>query len=161
MTYSDAGLGRMTRTLHDLYRKHLIRSPYKDRERPVLINNWEATYFDFDTEKLLAIAREAKKSGIEMLVMDDGWFGDKYRRVQDNSSLGDWVVDRKKLPNGLENLIQTADRNGIKFGIWIEPEAVNSKSELFEKHPDWALQVKGRPLQYGRGGTQMLSLIHI
>ena len=84
------------------------------------------------------------------------WFGDKYRRVQDNSSLGDWVVDRKKLPNGLENLIQTADRNGIKFGIWIEPEAVNSKSELFEKHPDWALQVKGRPLQYGRGGTQML-----
>ena len=156
LTYSDAGLGRMTRTLHDLYRKHLIRSPYKDRERPVLINNWEATYFDFDTEKLLAIAREAKKSGIEMLVMDDGWFGDKYRRVQDNSSLGDWVVDRKKLPNGLENLIQTADRNGIKFGIWIEPEAVNSKSELFEKHPDWALQVKGRPLQYGRGGTQML-----
>lgn len=94
--------------------------------------------------------------GGELFVMDDGWFGDKYRRVQDNSSLGDWVVDRKKLPNGLENLIQTADRNGIKFGIWIEPEAVNSKSELFEKHPDWALQVKGRPLQYGRGGTQML-----
>lgn len=79
MTYSDAGLGRMTRTLHDLYRKHLIRSPYKDRERPVLINNWEATYFDFDTEKLLAIAREAKKSGIEMLVMDDGWFGHRNR----------------------------------------------------------------------------------
>ncbi len=83
--------------------------------------------------------------------MDDGWFGDKYRRVQDNSSLGDWVVDRKKLPNGLENLIQTADRNGIKFGIWIEPEAVNSKSELFEKHPDWALQVKRTALAIRTG----------
>ena len=88
--------------------------------------------------------------------MDDGWFGDKYRRVQDNSSLGDWVVDQKKLPHGIEGLIREADKNGIKFGIWIEPEAVNSKSELFEKHPDWALQVKERPLQYGRGGTQML-----
>ena len=93
--YSDEGLGKMTRTFHDLYREHLIRSPYLHKKRPILINNWEATYFDFDTEKLVAIAREAKKDGIEMLVMDDGWFG---HRNNDDSSLGDWFVNEEKLP---------------------------------------------------------------
>ena len=127
-----------------------------DQVRPVLLNSWEGVYLDVNEPAMAEMMKDIAALGGELFVMDDGWFGDKYRRVQDNSSLGDWVVDRKKLPNGLENLIQTADRNGIKFGIWIEPEAVNSKSELFEKHPDWALQVKGRPLQYGRGGTQML-----
>jgi len=114
LTYSDAGLGGMTRTLHDLYRKHLIRSPYKDRERPVLINNWEATYFDFDTEKLLAIAREAKKSGIEMLVMDDGWFG---HRNDDNTSLGDWQVNEQKITGGLKRLVDQVNEIGLEFGI--------------------------------------------
>ena len=101
LTYSDAGLGRMTRTLHDLYRKHLIRSPYKDRERPVLINNWEATYFDFDTEKLLAIAREAKKSGIEMLVMDDGWFGNRNADNYSVSATG--TVNEAEADGRIEN----------------------------------------------------------
>ena len=141
MTYSDAGLGRMTRTLHDLYRKHLIRSPYKDRERPVLINNWEATYFDFDTEKLLAIAREAKKSGIEMLVMDDGWFG---HRNDDNTSLGDWQVNEQKITGGLKRLVDQVNEIGLKFGIWFEPEMISPDSELYRTHPDWAIALPGR-----------------
>lgn len=141
LTYSDAGLGRMTRTLHDLYRKHLIRSPYKDRERPVLINNWEATYFDFDTEKLLAIAREAKKSGIEMLVMDDGWFG---KRNNDHCSLGDWFVNEEKLKGGLKPLVDRVNALGLKFGIWFEPEMISPDSELYRKHPDWCLCAPGR-----------------
>mgnify|MGYP000696453509 FL=1 len=156
LSCSSEGFGKLSHNFHQVIREHICRGEWKNKRRPVLINNWEGTYFDFTGDKLVSIAKDAAELGVELFVMDDGWFGDKYRRVQDNSSLGDWVVDRKKLPNGLENLIQTADRNGIKFGIWIEPEAVNSKSELFEKHPDWALQVKGRPLQYGRGGTQML-----
>ena len=119
----------MTRTLHDLYRKHLIRSPYKDRERPVLINNWEATYFDFDTEKLLAIAREAKKSGIEMLVMDDGWFG---HRNDDNTSLGDWQVNEQKITGGLKRLVDQVNEIGLKFGIWFEPEMISPDSELYQ-----------------------------
>lgn len=141
MTYSDAGLGRMTRTLHDLYRKHLIRSPYKDRERPVLINNWEATYFDFDTEKLLAIAGEAKKSGIEMLVMDDGWFG---HRNDDNTSLGDWQVNEQKITGGLKRLVDQVNEIGLKFGIWFEPEMISPDSELYRTHPDWAIALPGR-----------------
>ena len=141
LTYSDAGLGGMTRTLHDLYRKHLIRSPYKDRERPVLINNWEATYFDFDTEKLLAIAREAKKSGIEMLVMDDGWFG---HRNDDNTSLGDWQVNEQKITGGLKRLVDQVNEIGLEFGIWFEPEMISPDSDLYRTHPDWAIALPGR-----------------
>ena len=147
MTYSDAGLGRMTRTLHDLYRKHLIRSPYKDRERPVLINNWEATYFDFDTEKLLAIAREAKKSGIEMLVMDDGWFG---HRNDDNTSLGDWQVNEQKITGGLKRLVDQVNEIGLKFGIWFEPEMISEDSDLYRAHPDWAFAIPGRVPNHSR-----------
>ena len=141
MTYSAAGLGAMTRNLHDLYRGHLIRSPYKDKKRPILINNWEATYFNFDTEKLLAIAREAKKSGIEMLVMDDGWFG---HRNDDNTSLGDWYVNEEKLQGGLKHLVDEVNKIGLKFGIWFEPEMISPESKLYREHPDWAIAIPGR-----------------
>lgn len=141
LTCSDCGLGGMTRSLHDLYREHLIRSPYKDKERPILINNWEATYFDFDTEKLLAIAREAKKAGIEMLVMDDGWFG---CRNDDNTSLGDWDVNEKKLAGGLKHLVDEVNAIGLKFGIWFEPEMISPESKLYRAHPDWAIALPGR-----------------
>ena len=141
LVYSDHGLGKMTRTFHDLYRNHLIRSPYKDRKRPILINNWEATYFQFDTEKLLAIAREAKKSGIEMLVMDDGWFG---RRNDDNTSLGDWWVNTEKLRGGLKLLVDQVNEIGLKFGIWFEPEMISPDSDLYRAHPDWAIGIPGR-----------------
>lgn len=141
MTYSDAGLGKMTRSFHDLYRNHLIRSKYKDQQRPILINNWEATYFDFDTDKLLAIAREAKKDGIEMLVMDDGWFGN---RNEPAGSLGDWVVNEKKIKGGLKYLVDEVNKIGLKFGIWFEPEMISEDSDLYRTHPDWAIQLKGR-----------------
>ena len=139
--YSDEGLGKMTRTFHDLYREHLIRSPYLHKKRPILINNWEATYFDFDTEKLVAIAREAKKDGIEMLVMDDGWFG---HRNNDDSSLGDWFVNEEKLPGGLKTLVDKVKAEGLAFGIWFEPEMISPDSELYRRHPEWAIQIPGR-----------------
>ncbi len=145
LVYSDGGLGKMTRSFHKLYRNHLIRGVWRDRERPVLINNWEATYFNFDTEKLLSIAREAAKNGIEMLVMDDGWFG---HRESDNSSLGDWFVNEKKLPGGLPRLAEEVNKLGMKLGIWLEPEMISEDSELYKAHPDWALQLKDRsPVQ--------------
>ena len=117
MVYSAEGLGEMTRSYHAFYRRHLIRSPYNHKKRPILINNWEATYFDFDTDKLLDIAREAKKDGIEMLVMDDGWFG---KRNKDDSSLGDWVVNEEKIKGGLKNLVDKVNEIGLEFGIWFE-----------------------------------------
>lgn len=141
MIYSCEGLGKMTRTFHDLYREHLIRSPYCHRERPILINNWEATYFNFDTEKLLAIAREASRVGIEMLVMDDGWFGNRY---DDNRALGDWFVNQEKLPGGLKYLVDEVNKLGLKFGIWMEPEMISPDSDLYRAHPDWAIAVPGR-----------------
>ena len=139
--YSDQGLGKMSRTLHDLYRGHLIRSPYLHKKRPVLINNWEATYFDFDADKLVEIARDAKEAGIEMLVMDDGWFG---HRNLDDSSLGDWTVNEEKLPGGLPALVERVKAEGLSFGIWFEPEMVSPDSDLYRAHPDWAIQIPGR-----------------
>lgn len=141
MVYSSEGLSHMTRTLHDLYRNHLIRSPFKDKKRPILINNWEATYFEFTTEKLLAIAREASKLGIEMLVMDDGWFGNRF---DDNRALGDWFVNEEKLQGGLKYLVDEVNKLGMKFGIWFEPEMISPDSDLYREHPDWAIQVPGR-----------------
>ncbi|MBR6101850.1 MAG: alpha-galactosidase [Ruminococcus sp.] len=143
MVHSDSGLGAMSRTFHDLYRENLIRGEYKDKRRPILINNWEATYFGFDTEKLISIAREASKLGIEMLVMDDGWFG---HRDSDNSSLGDWFVYEKKLGTTLKYLVDEVNKLGMMFGIWFEPEMISPDSDLYRAHPDWALQVKGRPM---------------
>ncbi len=141
LVYSDEGLGKMTRNFHNLYRNHLIRGTWRDKERPVLINNWEATYFNFNTEKLLSIAREASGAGIEMLVMDDGWFG---HREGDNSSLGDWYVNEKKLPGGLKYLADEVNKLGMKLGIWVEPEMISEDSELYRKHSDWALRINGR-----------------
>ncbi len=148
MVYSSEGIGNMSRTFHDLYRNHLIRGEYKNKRRPVLINNWEATYFSFDTDKLISIARQASKLGIEMLVMDDGWFG---RRDSDNSSLGDWFVYEKKIKGGLKYLVNEVNKLGMKFGIWFEPEMVSPDSELFREHPEWAIQIKGRYMSQSRG----------
>lgn len=141
LVYSNTGIGGMTRNLHDLYRNHLIRSKFKDCKRPILINNWEATYFDFTTDKLLAIAKEAAACGIEMLVMDDGWFG---TRNSDNCALGDWIVNEKKLPGGLPFLVEKVNELGMKFGIWFEPEMISPDSELYRTHPDWAIQIPER-----------------
>lgn len=141
LAYSAEGLGGMSRAYHDLYRNHLIRSPYRDKKRPILINNWEATYFNFNTEKLLDIAREAAKAGIEMLVMDDGWFG---HRNDDNTSLGDWQVNEEKLQGGLKFLVDEVNKIGLKFGIWFEPEMVSPDSDLYRAHPDWAIAIPGR-----------------
>lgn len=147
MVYSNEGLGKMSRTYHKLYRNNLCRGPWKLKKRPILINNWEATYFKFDEEKLYSIAEEAHKLGIEMLVMDDGWFGG---RDSDKSSLGDWFVNEEKLKGGLGALVKKVNDLGMKFGIWFEPEMINPVSELFEKHPDWAIQIPGRELTLSR-----------
>lgn len=141
MVHSSAGLGDMTRTFHDLYRKHLIRGKYRNIKRPILINNWEATYFDFDTDKLIAIAKEAAKAGIEMLVVDDGWFGNRF---DDNRALGDWFVNEDKLKGGLKYLVDEVNKLGMKFGMWFEPEMVCPDSELYRAHPDWAFAIPGR-----------------
>ena len=141
LTYSANGLGQMTRNLHDMYRNHLIRGEYKDKKRPILINNWEATYFDFNTDKLLSIAKRASALGIEMLVMDDGWFG---HRNDDNTSLGDWFVNEGKINGGLKHLVDEVNKLGMQFGIWFEPEMISPDSELYQAHPDWAIAVPGR-----------------
>ncbi len=147
MVYSSEGIGTMSRTFHDLYRRHLIRGIYKDTRRPILINNWEATYFNFDEEKLFSIAKQAKELGIEMLVMDDGWFG---KRNSDNCSLGDWYVNEDKLKGGLAKLVDRVNALGMKFGIWFEPEMISPDSDLFRAHPDWAIQSPGLPLTRSR-----------
>lgn len=141
LVYSGEGLGKISRTYHDLYRQHLIRGVWKDRKRPILINNWEGTYFDFNTEKLISIARGAAELGIEMLVMDDGWFGNRY---DDNRALGDWYVNEEKLPGGLKYLVEQINKLGMKFGIWMEPEMISPDSDLYRQHPDWAIQIPGR-----------------
>ncbi len=141
--YSDGGLGEMSRSFHRLYSNNLIRGPWKTAKRPLLINSWEAAYFYFDTEKLVSFAERAKEMGIEMLVMDDGWFG---TRNNDSTSLGDWYVNPEKFPNGLGDLIERVNKLGLKFGIWFEPEMISPNSELYKAHPDWALQVPGREI---------------
>jgi len=141
MVYSDAGLGNMSRIYHKFYRQRLCRGTFRDKERPILINNWEGTYFDFTETKLKDIASEASKVGIELFVLDDGWFG---HRDNDRSSLGDWQVDLKKLPNGLDNLAKSINQMGLKFGLWFEPEMVSPDSDLYRAHPDWCLHIPGR-----------------
>ena len=147
IVYSENGLGAMTRSYHDFYRNHLIRSKFKYEKRPILINNWEATYFDFDTDKLLAIAKSAAEHGIEMLVMDDGWFG---HRNDDATSLGDWFVNENKIKGGLKHLVDEVNKLGLKFGIWMEPEMISPDSELYRKHPDWAFAVPERTATLSR-----------
>lgn len=148
MAYSSQGLGEMSHTYHRFYQNHLIRSPYATKERPILINNWEATFFDFNEEKILSLAKKAADVGIELFVLDDGWFG---HRDSDNSSLGDWYVDKRKLPNGLKSLAEKIHKMGMKFGLWFEPEMISEDSDLFRKHPDYALHTEGRPYTIGRG----------
>lgn len=147
MCYSSQGLGEMSRTYNKLYRTRLCHGKFRDAVRPILINNWEATYFDFNAEKILAIAEEGKKLGIELMVLDDGWFG---KRDDDYSSLGDWVVDKNKLPDGLEDLVKRVHDIGMKFGLWFEPEMISEDSNLYRQHPDWCIHVPNRPYTYGR-----------
>ncbi len=144
---SPRGFGQMSRQFHRAIREHLIQDPCQGERRPVLINNWEATYFDFDADKLVEIAKTAAPLGIELFVMDDGWFG---KRDDDNSGLGDWTVNTGKLPGGLEALVPRLKELGMKFGIWIEPEMVSEDSDLYREHPDWALRIPGRAPARGR-----------
>ncbi len=139
MVYTPGGLGEMSRVFHRFYNEHLIQGKYKTQKRPLLINSWEAAYFDIDEEKLCSFAQHAKELGVEMLVMDDGWFG---HRDRDDSSLGDWFVNERKLDLG--RLIDRVHRIGLRFGIWYEPEMISPDSDLFRQHPDWCLQVPGR-----------------
>ncbi len=145
--YSPNGIGEMSRIFHRFYNKHLISGKYKTEKRPVLINSWEAAYFDIDSEKLLDFAVAAKELGIDMLVMDDGWFG---HRNDDKSSLGDWYVNREKFPNGLTPFIDKVHEIGLKFGIWFEPEMISPDSDLFKAHPDMCVHAKGREPMLGR-----------
>ena len=147
LSFSDKGLGQLSRNYHKAIRNNVCRGKYKTARRPVLINNWEATYFDFTPEKLVAIAKDAKELGIEMLVMDDGWFG---KRDSDFSGLGDWFVNEKKLKGGLKDLVEEVNKTGMKFGIWFEPEMISEDSDLYRAHPDWALTIPGRPFSRAR-----------
>lgn len=147
LTFSAEGLGKMTRNFHDFYRNHLIRSKYRNRKRPILINNWEATYFNFNEEKILKIAEQAQKLGIEMLVLDDGWFG---KREDDNSGLGDWFVNEKKMNGSMAQLAEKIHKMGMKFGLWFEPEMISEDSDLYRAHPDWAFAIPGRVPNHSR-----------
>lgn len=147
MVFTESGLGEMSRIFHRFYNTHLIRGRWKTEKRPLLINSWEAAYFDFDTEKLVAFAKSAKELGIEMLVMDDGWFG---KRNDDKGSLGDWYVNEEKISGGLSSLIEQVNKEGLKFGIWYEPEMISPDSDLFRAHPDWHVHVEGRVPMLGR-----------
>lgn len=139
--YSAHGLNGMSQSYHKLYRTRLCRGYWRDKDRPILINNWEATYFNFDKEKLLRIARKSAELGVELFVLDDGWFG---HRDSDNCSLGDWVADRRKLPDGIEGIAKAVNALGMKFGLWVEPEMVSPDSDLYRAHPDWCLHADGR-----------------
>lgn len=141
MTFSDSGFGTMSRRFHRIYRQRLCRGKYRDIERPVLINNWEATYFDFNEEKILNIAEKARDVGIELMVLDDGWFG---KRNSDNCSLGDWMPNPEKLPNGIAGLAEKVTQLGMRFGLWFEPEMVSEDSDLYRAHPDWCIHTPGR-----------------
>ena len=148
IVYSDQGLNNLSQTFHKLYQKRLVRGEWRDKERPILINNWEATEMDFTEEKILRIAKKAKELGIELFVLDDGWFGG---RENDSCGLGDWYVTNfEKLPDGIEGLSSKIDELGMKFGLWIEPEMVNKNSNLYREHPDWVLRTPNRPMSQGR-----------
>lgn len=147
MVYSNEGLSGMSRTFHKLYRTRLCRGQYRDKERYALINNWEGTYFNFTEEKLHAIADSAKAVGLNLFVLDDGWFG---KRDNDKSSLGDWFVYQEKMPNGLDGLANALKQRGLSFGLWFEPEMVSPDSNLFRAHPDWIIHVPGREPSLGR-----------
>lgn len=154
MTYSTSGKGGVSRNFHRWARMYKLS--HADVNRDILLNSWEGVYFKVNQEVMDQMMKDMSQLGGELFVMDDGWFGDKYPRDDDKTSLGDWMVCRKKLPQGIEGLVASAKKQGIKFGIWIEPEMVNSKSELYEKHPDWIVCQNNRTPSTGRGGTQMI-----
>ena len=154
LTFSKQGLSGASRNFHSWGRKYMML--HGDKERKILLNSWEGVYFNINQEGMDQMMGDIASMGGELFVMDDGWFGDKYPRNVDNSSLGDWVVDKRKLPKGIEGLLRDAKKHGVKFGIWIEPEMTNSVSELYEKHPDWVLKAPGRDPVLGRGGTQLV-----
>lgn len=147
MVYSDQGLNKMSQTYHELYRNRLARGNWRNKVRPIVCNNWEATEFDFDEEKILSIAKEAADVGVELFVLDDGWFGE---RNNDQAGLGDWFVNKEKLPSGIDGLAKKINGLGMKFGLWIEPEMVNKESLLYRNHPDWMLSTPGRRASQGR-----------
>jgi alpha-galactosidase len=147
MVYTDQGLNHMSQTFHKLYQKRLARGYWRDRARPILNNNWEATYFDFTEERLLTIARKAKDCGVELFVLDDGWFG---ARSSDRAGLGDWVANRERLPQGIAGLADKMEALGLKFGLWFEPEMVNKDSDFYREHPDWILSTPNRQVSHGR-----------
>lgn len=141
MTYTDNGFGELSHIYHRIMSENLCRGKYKSARRPVLINNWEATYFDCTKEKIMSIAKQAAELGVEMLVLDDGWYG---KREDDTSGLGDWFVNEEKMGGSLSDLVSQINAQGLKFGIWVEPEMVSEDSDLYRKHPDWALTIPGR-----------------
>lgn len=147
IVYSDQGLNAMSQTFHRLYRKRLARGEWRDKERPVLLNNWEATYFDFDEDKLVEIAKNAKKDGVELFVLDDGWFS---TRCGETSGLGDWWANTDRLPGGIKGLSERIEALGMKFGLWFELEMVNKDSELYRAHPDWIIHTPDRRTSHGR-----------
>ncbi len=147
LVYSDKGMNGMSQTYHTLYRKRLVKGVWRDKERPVLINNWEATYFNFNEEKILEMAKVSKELGMELFVLDDGWFG---QRDDDTTSLGDWFVNKQKLPNGITGLAKKINELGLDFGLWFEPEMVSKISDLYKKHPDWIIHVPNRKSSQGR-----------
>ncbi|MBU3160277.1 alpha-galactosidase [Clostridium frigoris] len=147
LVYSNKGLNYMSQSYHELYRTRLARGQWRDKVRPILVNNWEATYFDFNEDKILNIAKTGKQLGMELFVLDDGWFG---KRNDDTTSLGDWVVDKNKLPNGISNLASEIEKMGLKFGLWFEPEMVSKVSELYKNHPDWIISTPNRRVSHGR-----------
>ena len=147
MVYSEQGMNGMSQTFHKLYQKRLARGYWRDKERPILNNNWEATYFDFTEERLVEIAGKAKECGVELFVLDDGWFGE---RSNDRAGLGDWVANPERLANGIVGLADKIEKLGMKFGLWFEPEMVNKDSNLYREHPDWIISVPGRNESHGR-----------
>jgi len=147
MTFSSDGYNGMSHNYHDFINEHIVALHWQKKSRPILINNWEATYFDFDEKKIVKLAKEAHKLGIELFVLDDGWFG---KRNDDTTSLGDWFENKKKLPNGLEGLSKKINDIGMDFGIWVEPEMISVESELYKKHPDWAIKNPNREVSFGR-----------
>lgn len=147
LVYSDQGLNGMSQVFHSLYQTRLARGYWRDKERPILINNWEATYFNFTQERLVSIAKKAKECGVELFVLDDGWFG---KRNSDRAGLGDWVANPKRLSKGITGLAESIENLGMKFGLWFEPEMVNKDSDLYRAHPDWILSTPGRRESQGR-----------
>ena len=154
LTYSTQGLSGASRNFHKWGRKYILA--HGDKERDILLNSWEGVYFDINQKGMDQMMADIHSMGGELFVMDDGWFGTKYPRVTDNCALGDWVVDTKKLPNGIEGLLNDARKKQVKFGIWIEPEMTNTTSMLYEKHPDWVIKAPKRDAVLGRGGTQLV-----